>query len=94
MSPCAATIYAFGFMDAQQPATLRTCPFVLFPVNKYSHPKTLDSREIVNHARAVLGSISRIQMDEPGAWKAVTLKTEFDAAANNAFLNVTRSAGY
>jgi len=52
--------------------------------------------EILDHTHAILGSISLIQMVQPGARKAVTPKTVFVSAINYllAVLNLTRNAGF
>jgi hypothetical protein len=60
------------------------------------YAEVLDVPEIVDHAHAILGSISLIQMDQSGARKPITPKTVFDSAANYllAVLNMTRNTGF
>lgn len=58
-------------MNTDYLTTLWTGPPFLFISNEMSNAEFSDVLKIVNHAHAILGSIALIQVDEPGAGKAV-----------------------
>ena len=59
-------------MNTNHPAAFGTSPLFFFVLNKLSYADLLYAYEIVNHTHTVLGSITLIQMIEPGTGKAVT----------------------
>ena len=66
-------------------------PLLLFISEKVSYPKFSYSVEIVDHAHAILRSISFIQMVQPCAGKAVTTEAVFDSCDQH-LLTVLNSA--
>jgi hypothetical protein len=62
-------------MDADQLAASGTGPFFLFTPDKASYARSLDVLEILDHAHAIFGSITLVQIAQPGAGESVTRKT-------------------
>jgi hypothetical protein len=67
-------------MNTYQLAALRTGPSFLFVFYEMLYPVLLDVLKIVDHAHAIFGSISLIQVTELVARKPVTAETVPDFA--------------
>jgi hypothetical protein len=52
---------------------LGTNPFLLFIPDKRSDPNFTYRFEIIDHAHSILGSVSLIQLFQPGAGKTITI---------------------
>ena len=61
-------------MNTEHLATLRTSPFFFLAPDEMPYAEFSNVFEIADHAHAILGSVSLIQMVQPGAWEAVTTK--------------------
>jgi hypothetical protein len=70
-------------VNTDRAAAFRASPPDSFVGKKFSNPEILNMFEILDHAHAVFGSISFIQMLHRPTGKAFTFKTKFDFA----FLN-------
>jgi len=86
-------------------STFGASPPDLFVGKKFSNPDPSDILQILDHAHAVFGSISFIQMLQTSTWKSIALKakpwfgilhefTIFDFASNarDTFISVSSSA--
>ena len=59
-------------MNTEQPAALGTDPLFFFVLNELSDADLLYAHEIINHTHPILGSITFIQVIQPGTGKTVT----------------------
>jgi hypothetical protein len=63
---------AFRLMNTYHITTFRTGPFQFLVMNKFSNPKTVYHIKIFNHAHPIPGSVTLIQILQPGAGVSVT----------------------
>ena len=59
-------------MNTDHLTTYGTNPFKLLILNEISDPNFIYHFEIINHAHSILGSVSLIQLFQPGAGETVT----------------------
>jgi hypothetical protein len=65
-------------MNTEYPNTFRTAPPFFFVSDEMPYPEFSNVLEIADHAHAILGSIPLIQMVQPGAREAITIKAVLD----------------
>ena len=63
---------ACRFMNTNHFATFWTSPFQCFILNEISDPNFIYHFEIINHTQSILGSVSLIQLLQPGAGETIT----------------------
>ncbi len=78
-------------MNTNNPAALRTRPFLLFPADKMLYAKLSYNVEILNHAHAILGFIANIQAVQFLARKTVTFEAVFETASRSFFTFLDRA---
>jgi hypothetical protein len=65
-------------MNTEYLTAFRAAPLFLFVSNEMPYAEFSNAFEIVDHAHAILGSISLIQIVQPNAREAVTAKAVLD----------------
>lgn len=80
LSPRMLAVKALWLVNAEHPAAFRADPSFFFCPYEMHYAEISDSLKISDHAHAVLGSITLIQMRELVAGKAVTAKAVFGLA--------------
>jgi hypothetical protein len=70
--PFISTKKACWFMNTNHFTTFGTKPFKLFFLNKIFDPNFIYHFKVINHAHSILGSVSFIQLFQPGAGETIT----------------------
>ena len=70
--PFIPTRKACWFMNTNHFTTFGTNPFKFFILNEISDPNCIYHFEIIDHTHSILGSVSPIQLFQPGAGKTIT----------------------
>jgi len=83
-------------MNAEHLAAFRADPPFFFVSDEMPYAKISYVLKVADHAHAILGSITLIQMLQPVAGEAVTIKAVLDFGANQLFavLNFAYDAGF
>lgn len=75
-APLLAAGTTLRFMDTDHLSAPWTSPSLFFIAYEPSYTEPFYLREIVNHAHAILHSITRIQVIKPVTWKPITIEAE------------------
>ena len=83
-------------MDAQRPTTCRTHPPLPLAGNKLPDTRSLDHQQIVDHAHAVVGSVTIVHMPERLTGELTALEAVVDVPADSplAGLDLALDAGF
>jgi len=66
--------------------TFGTNPFLVFITNEMSDPGFIYQFEVIDHAHSILGSVSLIQLFQPGAGETITtIRTVLGFAVGDLF---------
>lgn len=73
LMPFTLTRQAYWLMHTNHFTTFRTNPFYLFISSELPDSNLVDHFEIFDHAHSIFGSVSLIQLPQPGARESVTV---------------------
>jgi hypothetical protein len=82
LTPRVLTIKTLWLVNTEYLTAFRAAPPFFFVSNEMPYAEFSNVLEIADHAHAILGSISLIQMVQPDAREAVTTETVLDFRVN------------